>query len=246
MPTASIVPLPKSVVDEDHRLEKAAAGADTALMKLRWHWTVDESNANRVSAFQYAKQVGRSEATIYRYAEGYALFVSPRLKGKVTPDEARLRADMSAEKFAAVKAVAEARNVKPKYAAERYPEEVRRVRETARERAETKRTSVEEELPKAAAWQVKAQTARVREKEEKVQRHGLRYVQTEGKLQDAKRKVIEAIEAAVGVDFDHEERDLLRHTIGEVREALQLAESAIVGKAGAGWDEKLRVLKGGA
>jgi hypothetical protein len=235
----SIAPLPKNVVDEDHRLAKAASGASTALMKLRWHWTANEANSKRVSSVQYAKEVGADDATIRRDARAFELV----RRGAVPPDEARERARMSVESFKAVEAVAKARGVAAHTAREHHRDEIRRVREVARERAEQRRTTIDEELPRAAEWSVKAERAREREKDEQRERHGLQWVKTEGKLQDAKRKVVEAIDAAIGAEFDREERDLLLHTIGEVQEGLQLARTAIAGKAVA--EKKLEVLRGG-
>lgn len=162
-----------------------------------------------------------------------------------TPEEARERAHYSAETFAAVKAVADARGVGAHTARQRHKEEVRQVRETARERAERKGTTVAEELPRAAEWSVKAERTAKQERDERRQRHGLRFIEVEGKLQDAKRKVVEAIGASLGVDFGPEERDLLLHTVGEVQEATQLARSAIAGRPGADFQRKLQVLKGG-
>jgi hypothetical protein len=239
----SIAPLPRPVVEEDHRLAKAVSGASTALMKLRWHWTANEANPKRVSSLQYAKQVGRDDATIRRDARAYEIIATSRGAQPPTPDEARERARMSVESFKAVEAVAKARGVGTHYARERHKDEVRRVRDIARERAEQRRTTIEEELPRAAEWNVKAERARERERDEKRERHGLQWVKTEGKLQDAKRKVVEAIDAAIGAEFDREERDLLLHTIGEVQEGLQLARTAITGKAVA--EKKLEVLRGG-
>jgi len=49
--------LPARVIERDHTLAKSA----DELMKLRWHWTLDESNAKRVGFSEYARSVGASE-----------------------------------------------------------------------------------------------------------------------------------------------------------------------------------------
>lgn len=236
----SITPLPSHVVHEDHRLEKAASSSATALMKHRWHWTLDESNPKRVSLTQYARAVGVHLAQIHRDAHGYELLSSGTTR---TPDEARERAKMTQEQFAATKAVAVARGVETQTARKRHGDEVRQVRARARERSEERGTSFDEEARRVADWNVKAERTREQAKDEQRKRHGLQWVKTEGKLQDAKRKVVEAIDAAIGAEFDREERDLLLHTIGEVQEGLQLARTAITGKAIA--EKKLEVLRGG-
>jgi hypothetical protein len=38
------------------------------------YWTLDESNAERVSVSEYTRAVGRDESTIRTYARGYARF----------------------------------------------------------------------------------------------------------------------------------------------------------------------------
>ena len=58
--------LSKAVVAEDKKLAKASDKAGEALMKHRWHWTLDESNAKRVSFAEYARQVGRHESIVRR------------------------------------------------------------------------------------------------------------------------------------------------------------------------------------
>lgn len=237
----SIAPLPKQVIEEDHRLEKAASGSSAALMKHRWHWTLDESNSRRVSFERYSREVGRAPKTIRQYANAYA--ITNQGQGPLGSVDALQRALMSAESYEATRAVADARGVATHHVRDRYREEVRRVRAVARERADEKGTTTADEARKAAEWVVKAERAREREKDEQRKRHGLQWVRTEGKLQDAKRKVVEAIDAAIGAEFDREERELLLHTIGEVQEGLQLVRTAVAGKAVA--EKKLEVLRGG-
>src|SRR4051794_4243622 len=104
--------LPKKVITEDRRLDQTQTKAAEALMRLRWHWTLDKSNADRVSMNAYAAAVSKSRGTIQRDAKGYALMKAPGSSGRATsPNEARGRANMGAESQAATEAVAEARGV---------------------------------------------------------------------------------------------------------------------------------------
>ena len=77
------VNLPAEVVETDHRLDMAASKTREALAKHRWHWTLDETNPDRVSIRNYADAVGRHETVVRRHANGYAEWI---LRG---PDPAR-------------------------------------------------------------------------------------------------------------------------------------------------------------
>src|SRR5438309_7292975 len=89
--TISGVTVPQSVVAEDHRLERAADSAALALMRLRWHWTLDESNSKRVSVRAYASAVTKNSTRIHDDAHGYALL---ERGAAISPSEARERAHM--------------------------------------------------------------------------------------------------------------------------------------------------------
>lgn len=240
MTTTNIAPLPKQVVEEDHRLDKAASGSAVALMKLRWHWTLDESNAKRVPIRQYARETGRGDRLIYRDTTAYDLLRTGTCK---TPEEARERAQMGAESFAAVKAVAEARGVGAHTARQRHKDEVRHVREVARERAERKGTTPEQELANVAQEAVRAERARQRETTERRKHFGSQYLKADGKFIDAARKMAEGIDALEGADLDREEWELLFHTIDQVIEFANLAKTAR--RKSGDWSKKFEVLKGG-
>ena len=94
--------LPTSVVAQDHKLETANENSSLELMKLRWHWTLNEANAQRVSVADYAQQVGRKPRVIYTYATGYTFVLVDKHLGV---DDARSKASMTAETAAAHEAV---------------------------------------------------------------------------------------------------------------------------------------------
>ncbi len=101
--------LPNEVVAADHEMEQSASKASEALAKHRWHWTLDESNPDRVSIRAYAQAVGRAKQTIQKYVNGYAAWQAQSgHAGVPTLGEAIERAQMSAEKATMVEAVAEA------------------------------------------------------------------------------------------------------------------------------------------
>ena len=66
-------------VARDHELEAAHEKTSEALAKHRWHWTLDESNPERLTIQEYARRVVRGRASIHRMAYGYAAFV-PELR----------------------------------------------------------------------------------------------------------------------------------------------------------------------
>ena len=61
--------LPSTIVLQDQELEAQRDDASASLAKLRWQWTLDESNPKRVSIRSYAEQVGRAEKTIRSMAK---------------------------------------------------------------------------------------------------------------------------------------------------------------------------------
>jgi hypothetical protein len=64
--------LPSNVIATDRRLDENATRASEDLARHRWHWTLDESNPDRVSIRAYARNVGRSDLTIGAQVKGYA------------------------------------------------------------------------------------------------------------------------------------------------------------------------------
>jgi hypothetical protein len=141
-----------AVIETDHRLEEAAGRTAGELAGHRWHWTLDESNPGRVSISEYARQVGKSQSTISVMAKGYASYSAVNDASSNLDDHVG-RARMSGETAAAAEAVARARGVSPRTAQDsRSPlhNEVKRVRDIARDLAEKHGTSIEEEAPTVA------------------------------------------------------------------------------------------------
>src|SRR5215471_4875231 len=215
--------LPLSAVEQDHSLEKATDSASLALMEHRWHWTLDASNAQRVSVSEYARQVGRSQALIFRYSRGYEIYS----RETISAEEARARAGMSAETQAATEAVAEARGIQFGYARQEFGSEARAIRETARQRAEEKGTSTLDEIEQAAAITYRRQEAERERHEERKQRAPLRYIEIEAQLNNARRSLVRAIQASEGVDLAPEDRELLAQTLDNIKRLVVIADRAI-------------------
>jgi hypothetical protein len=222
------------VVREDRKLDSTKESAAEALMKLRWHWTLDESNPKRVKIEAYAKAVGKHHSTISADAKGYVL-----IRGGAPANEARERAGMSAQTEAATEAVAKARGVSFSHTRKDRPVEVRRVREMARQRAEDKGTSVEEEAPKAAAAIVRAENTEHRVKAQRDEHRGLRFIEVEGSLAKAQKELLKAVDSARHAGFDDDEIELLVDSLAKVRAVLNLIDAAVAGSVNVDWDAEL-------
>lgn len=229
------------VVKQDHELEGAATRASESLMRLRWHWTLDESNPARVAIREYARAVGRNEGTIRRDAKAGELLAGGAAR---TPNEAREIAGMGVETAAATEAVAAMRGVGVAQARKTRGSEVRRVREWAREKAERNGTSVEEEAPKVAEWIQKSEKAAAIQKEGRTAKLGHRYIELEGLLTKMKRDGVTALNLAREIEWGEEEQELLSDTLDGVKALLGLIDVALVGVADVDWDSELSKLTG--
>lgn len=236
--------LPDKVIEQDHKLEQTAESAARALIQLRWHWTADESNAQRVSVREYASAVGRKEADIRRDAVAYGLMTGAQ--GVVrSPNEARERANMTTETQAATEVVAKAYNLSFGQTRKMHGHEARRIRDVARQVAEERGTSTVDEIPQVAARTYQSREADRRTRDDRRQRRTFRYLEVEGSLTKARQNLLAAVRASEGVDFDGEERELLRDTLDNVSRLLALLDRAIAGTYDTSWKDELRVLEGG-
>lgn len=237
--------LPAEVVQTDQRLQRSA----DELAKLRWHWTLDESNPDRVSFREYARQVGRGEQAIRAAANGYQAFLDAGAYGTVrAPGQPQTITDhvelakMGAERQEAVKAVAKhtGRNVVDVASNKRA--EVDAVVNTARERAVERGTTVEHEIERAAEWREKARKTAEREQDEKRKASTLRYIEIEGHVGAAMQRLRKVLTSAELVDFTNEERELIADSLGKLRALLNLIDLRITGQTDVDWDSEFEKL----
>jgi len=238
------MPLLTTVVQEDQRLETAAEAASEALARHRWHWTIDESNPDRVSIKEYAESVGRASSTINKHANGFAIWRNRA--GAISLSEAIERANMGAEKQTVTAAVATARGVSFHHTRQERPTEIRRVQEIARDRAERHGTTIEEEAPKVAEAIARAERVGIQAKQVRKDRLGLRFIQMEEKLNAVKRSLVEAVNLAHDIEWGHEETELLQSTLDNLKSLLNLIDVAFVGGSKVNWDKELERLTKGA
>lgn len=238
--------LSKSVVAEDRKLVETSEKAGVALMKLRWHWTLDESNDRRVSFAEYARQVGRNESTIRQSARGYSLMVeSEKSVGvpRITPDDAKRRANASAEKEAAVGAVADQRGIEYASADRGHQSEIKLVLEAARDRAESQGTSVEEEAPIVAKRMAKSESIRAKERADLAKSPVLGDLTAGVQLSKAKKALRQVLNIARDVEeFDEDSVDHIQDGVEQVRSVCDLIDLALTGHAEIDWDGELAKL----
>lgn len=226
--------IPPEVIETDHNLEQVADKASGQLAQHRWHWTLDESNPARVSIREYARQVGRSDTAIGFMARGYAASLTDANRGLQQHID---RARMGGETAAAAEAISKARGfASARTATDNRPDEVRRVRETARQLAEERGTSIEEEAPKVAEVIVRAEKAAAASEAERREHTDIRFFEMERYLISAKRELLRAVKLAPQVEWDDEHKELLGDTLGNVKALLGLLDSAIAGISGTDWD----------
>ena len=152
------------------------------------------------------------------------------------------RARLSGETEAATVAVAESRGQSVGHVRKERPTEIRRVRDVARERAEKRGTTVEEEVTTVAETITKVEAAAETIKAERTERLGFRFIEMERLLDAARRPLIKALNLAHEIDWGEEERELLNSTVDNIKSLLGLIDIAFAGTADVDWDVELAKL----
>lgn len=126
------------IIETDHQLERAANRAGGELARHRWHWTLDESNPERMNFATYARLVGRNERAVSRYASGYAAYLDDSTTGASSgPIQDHIeRQGLSQERRDATEAVAAARQVSLGTARQHHRDEIDQVTLAAQHEAE--------------------------------------------------------------------------------------------------------------
>lgn len=227
----------KKVADRDRQLRENVDKSSTALARFRYEQTIGAG----VSFSEYARRCGLRETPVRVYASAWKEIRQTSVELPI--DVALVRARNSADRADVIEAVAEARGMKVGTVDRHRRDEVTRIEQTARDRAEKRGTTVREEAKTIATMTVR------REKTDKTQRAArrekadLRFIEVEALLLKGRRALEDAVR--VDADFDEEHRDLIRHAIGLVRQALSLIEMKFVDAASVDWDAELAKLDGG-
>ncbi len=120
--------------------------------------------------------------------------------------------------------------------------EINEVLSTAHERAERKGTTVEEEVPVVAKQRAKMREADKKRTATRKAKHGFRYIEIEGHLAAAQRRLSQALSTAQDVAWDDEEIELLTDSLGKIRAVLNLIDMRIAGETDVNWDAELASL----
>jgi len=237
--------LPQEAIETDHTLEKSAESASEQLAKHRWHWTLDESNQERVTFAQYARDVGRNKSTIREYANAHLIY--QKNDRSFTWDSAVRRAQVSSETEAVTEAIADARNLSFRHVHDSRPDEVKRVRRMAQERAEETGAPVEEAARQVAMNIVKAEKgieSGDADRKRLAAESGLGFFKLEGALHLVSRDLIEALHIADEVGLEERHRDSIRELIDRLRELLNTVEAKVMGGVAVDWDSELLKIAG--
>ena len=234
--------LPPEVIATDNRLEQAESKASEALAKHRWHWTLDESNPKRESVNKYATAVSRSRSRVSSQVKGYAAWISGDAPSDYTLNDCIERAKMGEETAVVTEAIAEARGIGIAQVRKTRGNEVTRMRDWAREKAERKGTSVEEEIHSVVDFQIRSENADTQHAEAKKGARTFRFIELEGTLKKAQRHLVEALGQARAIDWGDEEVEMLADTVKQVKAVLGLIDMALVGTADVDWDGELASL----
>ena len=236
--------VPDNVVETDHKLEGGVERASGALAKHRWHWTLDETNPNRVGLNAYARAVGKSEKTIRAYAHGYVRWIEAGAGANSrTLVECISRANMSAERAELVEAVAEANQVSFQTARQDYANEVSRLRETVERKVEENPDLAPEDrshyVRKIAGIQSARRSANSRHREAVAQDRTHVFVTIDSAISKARRYLTEALDAAKNSDLDEDSTEILTESLNRLRALSDLLGMAITGSVDIDWDAEL-------
>jgi hypothetical protein len=133
---------------------------------------------------------------------------------------------MSTETAAATAAVAKLHGLSVKQTRLERNDEVRHVRDTARQRAEEKGTTTLAEMPHVAAMHERLVVAEHKSKAERRVNHTMRYIRMEARLSKARRH-LQALQERTESSSGEAERELRAATIATVNGCQTLLDRAI-------------------
>jgi hypothetical protein len=227
----------KAVAGRDRELRQTEQKAGEQLGKLRY----DNTIAVDVTFAEYARQCGVGDVVVAQYAHAWEIFSAANEADASASSfsECLARAKYSSEQFAALDAVAKARGVSHETARSTHSNEVRRVRQFARDAAEKRGTSVADEAAEMAKFAEQGRRSEDRHAAERAERVDFRYIEVERYLLAAKRDLASALRVDT-VEFDDEMKQLLVATIDKVRSLLDLIALRFAGVAEVDWDSEMR------
>lgn len=232
--------LHRKVVEEDRRLERGADGAQEALARHRWHWTLDETNPDRVGIREYARAVERSEISVRRMAHGYANWSATGSRRTLT-DEIEL-ANLGENSRAAAEAIADVSGRTPTAVRRGSRSEIASTVQAAQEAAVRRGTTIAEEIPRIAKGNARMRDSRERERHERKQNRGEVLARLELRTVTARRNLLAVLVDLRDAKLDDELVDLVTVALDDLRAILDLIDAAVVGRVAVDWDAELSKL----
>lgn len=246
---------PAQIAAEDQRLEQAEHRAGGQLAQHRWHWTLDEANPERTSFLAYARLVNRDEATIRRYANGWASYltqqsseVSSELASNMSPADHIARQGYSEERRTAIQSVADAHGISFDYARQQYRDEIDRVQLAAQHEAESNPQAAPDQRQKVmerAAKNIVTSRSVARDSRERLGRSKPALaVLIDGELGKSRQALVAALNFARSGEIGTMPPELAGHlqkALDDIEALLQMVRTAIGGGPGANidWDAEL-------
>lgn len=241
--------LPKGVVEQDQELEGRVQSASEALAELRWQWTLNEENSERVSFAQYARDVGGHKDTIRTYARGYEIFKGANGATPFALVDAIERAKYSEAHNTVIEAVADAHDTTFHVARRHHKDDVKEVKaavtdemDKRTEKGETFPAEDQEDYAKKVAQQ-KKRSREARESARLERSHTGVFMSVDARLTKARQELKEALVEVRDVEFTDEEVMLLERQNEAVQGMSKLLASALVGDSGTDWDAALADLE---
>ena len=244
--------LPGHVVKEDHKLEGSVHAASEQLAELRWHWTLDESNPERVSFRQYAEDVGKHYKTITDYVNGYVLYAHSDSGSAVTLTACIEMVKLKADTRMAVEAVAKSEGLTFQSARRLRKGDVDSIRLAVANESEreAEKGHVLTDKDKEEYANTLAQSRKNMEKQEAArrkaaqERYGMAFQSIDTELLKARQHVRKALRELLETPVTgDEEVMILSRNNQAVKELTELFGSALEGDSGTDWDAELASLE---
>jgi predicted Rdx family selenoprotein len=238
--------LPAEAVAEDHRLDRSASKASEALAKHRWHWTLDESNPERVDFRAYGRAIGRPHSTVVQYARAYAAWVVDEYSS--THSEWMQRVNLTAERQAATEAVAEANEVTFQTARQNYAPDVSRVRDAVEQAVERKPDMTADdkaEYTKRTAQTIaRSKAAEAKRTKERAAQRSVMFMRIDAKLAHARRDLRDVLEFGRDLGLGDDEIEDVKEALAKIKSFADLIDMALTGSMDVDWDAELAKIGG--
>jgi predicted nucleic acid-binding Zn-ribbon protein len=238
--------VPAKAVAEDRRLEQSASRASESLAKHRWHWTLDETNPERVSLRAYGRAVGRNDRTIRKYAIGYREWIA--YDGVRNLSEVMERANLTAEKEEIVEAVAEANEISFQRARQEYAPDVSRVRDAVEQAVERKPDMTADDkadyVKRTAQTIARSKAADAKRTKERAAQRSVMFMRIDAKLAHARGDLRDVLEFGRDLGLGDDEIEDVKEALAKIKSFADLIDMALTGSMDVDWDAELAKIGG--